>query len=581
MKTIKYILIFGFIFSTFLSCKNKPNAIADSRINDYALYDASGDFHRLSRYNDSKAIVLWVQGNGCPIVRNAITDFNAIVKDYSEKGITFFMLNSNTQDDRKETMKESTDFNFSVPVLMDQWQIIADELDIKITSEAIILHPTTREILFRGPLNNRLDYEAQKNEPTETYLRDALDAVLSDKTIQSKEEMTRGCTVTRLLKTSEDTMLTYTRDIAPILENNCIKCHHPSGIAPWAMTDYKMVSGWSSMMKQVLLARRMPPWKADPEVSEFTNSFAMDDSNARKIIRWIDTGLVYGDGGDPLKNISIDTTEWQFGEPDTIITLRPEKLPATGLIPYRYQDISLNLGKDRWLKGTEIKSTTPQALHHVVITNKLRNNKSLITDRKQRPWMDNYIALASIQGKATMLDDSVGVLLPKDMTLSFQLHYTPTGKPEEDHVKLGLYFTDKAPKEELYALSPSNNTFVIAPYAKDVKHSISDTITRAIKIYYVVPHMHYRGKSITFSVIFPNGERHTLVSIPDFNFNWQWFYKLKTPFEAPAGSIILVEGVFDNSLQNPLNPDPSKELTFGVQSTDEMLIGFFNYTLVD
>lgn len=582
MNLLYKIVFLGFIFAILISCKNEPEAVADNRLNDYALFDANGGFHRLSRYNDSKAIVLWVQGNGCPIVRNALTDFNEIVSDYKDKGITFFMLNSNTQDNRSNTSKEASDFSFPVPVLMDQQQLIADALNVTITSEAIVLHPTTREVLYRGPLNNRLDYEVQKDGPSEFFLRTALDAILSGRQPASKTAMTRGCTVTRLSNTEKDKpKLTFTNDIAPVLKDHCVQCHFPEGIAPWAMTDYKTVKGWSSMMKQVLLAKRMPPWKADPEIGSFANSFEMPDSNARKIIRWIDSGMQYGEGEDMLTTVEYPDNEWQYGEPDTIINLRPEKIRATGTIPYRYQDIPLQLGEDKWLRGTVIKSSVPKALHHVVVTDKKRNRSNPISDRKQRPWTDNYIAIASVQGKATMFDDSLGVFIPKDMTLSVQLHYTTTGKPEEDRVQIGLYFADEPPKRELYALAPSNVTLNIPAYASEVKQTISDTISKAIKIHYVAPHMHFRGKDIKFSVIFPSGERHTLISIPDFNFNWQWIYKLEKPFQAPAGSVILVEGTFDNSSQNPLNPDPSQDVTFGIQSTDEMLIGFFNYTLVE
>jgi len=154
------------IISIFLSaCNRNPKPIADSRNNDYALYDQNGDFHRLSYYNDHKAIVLFVQGNGCPIVRNALTDFHEIVSTYSEKGFVFFMLNSNLQDDREKIKKEALEFGFEVPVLVDSAQLVADELDITLTAEAIILHPTTREILYRGPINNRLNSRCKRTSP--------------------------------------------------------------------------------------------------------------------------------------------------------------------------------------------------------------------------------------------------------------------------------------------------------------------------------------------------------------------------------------------------------------------------------
>jgi len=564
------------------ACNNDPKPIADSRKKDYALYDEQGNFHRLSYYNDAKAIVLLVQGNGCPIVRNVITDFNTVVSDYTEKGVSFFMINSNLQDDKEAILKEATAFDFSVPVLKDNAQLIADELNINTTAEAFILHPTTREILYRGPINDRLDYEAQKNAPSNTFLRDALDAVIKGKRVKSQQEVTRGCTVTRRSKIEKNAPpLTYTDDIAPILVNKCATCHHENGIAPWAMTDYQTINGWSAMIKEVLLSKRMPPWKADPTIGEFRNSFALEDTNARKIISWIDNGMPLGQGADPLQAISPYSDEWKYGTPDKVITLSSEKIPATGVISYRYQNISLNLPEDKWLRGVEIKPGNAKVVHHIVVTNTNRNQKSPITDRKIRKWTDNYIALSAGADQATIFPDSTGVFVPKNSELTIQIHYTTTGKEEVDQTSIGFYYHEATPPKEFYSLSPSNNDFLIPPFGKNVPLIAQDTIQKDIKIHYVVPHMHYRGKSIKFSVVLPDGSKKTIVSVPDFSFNWQWLYQLKEPVFVPKGSVILVEGIYDNTFQNSLNPDPSQELSYGIQSTDEMLIGFFNYTLAE
>lgn len=567
------------LISMALACEQGSGPVADSRMNDYALYDANGQFHRLSYYNNSKAIVLYVQGNGCPIVRNALFDFHQIVNDYQEKGFTFFMLNSNPQDDRINTHKEAQEFEFEVPVLLDSAQLLADEFDINSTAEAIALHPVSREILFRGPINNRLDYEAQKVAPTETYLRDALDAILKGKTELGSEPTVKGCKVTRLSKLEKKDTLTYTDDIAPILKNYCARCHREGGLAPWSMSDYQTIVGWSDMIKQVLLSKRMPPWKADPQIGHFSNSFALPDSNARKIVRWIDTGMDPGTGKDPLTEVLPVSKEWQEGEPDKVITLNKEPIPATGIIAYRYQKFVLNPERDVWIRGVEIQPGNAKVVHHIVLTNTENNKKSLIVDRKTRPWTDNYIALGGGVDQVTFFPEGTGVFVPKGSELTVQLHYTPTGKPEEDQTNFGFYFHETAPETEFYALSPSNTNFTIPPFGKDVKLIVADTITRDIRIHYMVPHMHYRGKSIKVIAIRPDGSREILVSVPDYNFNWQYLYKLAEPTALPKGSVVLVEGIYDNTFQNPFNPDPSQQLHYGIQSTDEMLIGFFNYTL--
>jgi len=562
-----------------ISCDQRPKPIVDSRHNDYALYDEEGNLHRLSYYNDNKAIVLYVQGNGCPIIRNALDDLRQVIDEYTAKGVLFFMINSNIQDNREKILEESIEFNFPAPVLIDEIQLIADELDINITAEAIVLDPITREIIFRGPINDRLDYETQKETVKNHYLKGALDKILINGEVENKRIYTKGCKVTRLSKIDKNKKLSYTKDIAPILKEHCIRCHNDNGIAPWSMTDYNTVLGWSSMMKEVLISKRMPPWKADPNIGEFENSFAIDDSNVRKIIKWIDEGLTYGEGIDPLSEIKIKDQGWQAGLPDNIFTLKEEIIPASKFIPYRYQKIDLELKEDTWLRGVEIKPGNSKVVHHIVLTNTETNKQSLITSRKPLPWTDNYIALGGGADQLTIFPEGTGVFLAKKTVLTIQIHYTPIGKEVIDQTKLGFYYLDTPPEKEFFALSPSNIDFTIPPFAKNYKLTAVDSIEKDIRIHYIVPHMHYRGKSIKFKVHFPNDSLKTIVSIPDFNFNWQWLYKLKEPFPVSKGSKIIVEGIYDNTYQNPLNPDPTKELNYGIQSTDEMLIGFFNYTI--
>lgn len=562
-----------------LSCREKPRPIADSRMNDYALYDQHGNFHRFSYYNNTQGIVLYVQGNGCPMVRNSFRDYQAIANEYSSKGFEFFMINSNLQDNRASIAKEATDFQFTLPVLDDGAQILAQLLDINVTTETIVLHPTTREILFRGPVNNKFDYETQRSEATVSYLKNALNAILKGEKPISIQEAVRGCKVTLRSHLHPNASITYTKDIVPILEKHCIRCHHEGGIAPWNMSDYATISGWSQMMKQVILTKRMPPWKADPQIGNFKNNFSLPDSSAYKLIQWIENGIPFGQGSDPLIGLDIPSKEWKMGTPDTIITLHKEELPVSGVVPYRYQTINLNLGEDRWISAIEIQPSNPKVMHHILVSHDDRNGQSPIVKRPPYKWIDNFIALGGLGDQATPFPQHSGVFLSKNSTLTVQIHYTTTGKPESDETQIGLYFSEIVPEKEFYSLATANVDFVIPPLGKEVKIVATDTITKDIVLHTVVPHMHYRGKSIQFSVEYPDGSAETIVSVPDYNFNWQRLYQLTNPLSLPKGTVIKVEGIFDNTYQNPFNPDPSKQLSFGLQSTDEMLIGFFNYTL--
>ena len=573
----KYI-VFVLVFLLF-ACTDHGSAILDSGNNDYALYDERGDFHRFSYYNNSEAIVLFVQGNGCPMVRNAITDFHALVEKYKDKGFTFFMINSNLQDHREHILKEAIDFDFQIPVLEDSAQIIADELDITVTAEAIVLDPITREILFRGPINNRLDYGSSKDNATQFYLKDVLDGLLNQIELKEKKIPAKGCKVTRLRSTEEENVLTYTKDIAPLLAGKCVACHNTNGIGPWAMTNYDAINGWSAMIKEVLLSKRMPPWSIDPTIGEFQNSFALEDSSARKIIRWIDEGRVYGEGEDLLASIEPISKEWKAGIPDTSIVLKPEKIPATGIVPYRFQEFTLNLKQDTYLSKIEILPGNAKVVHHINLSVKRKKKDMAAFGRKEVKHVDNYITFSAAENQVTEYPENGGYLIEKDATILVQIHYAVTGKEEEDQTRIGLHYYDGIPEKQVHSVATSNYEFVVPPYGKDIIVKASDTTTRDIKLYYLSPHMHYRGKSIYISVEPPGGKEERIISSTDHNFNWQRFYRLKEPLIVLKGSIIRVEGVFDNTYQNRFNPDPSKELRFGRNSVDEMMIGFYNYTI--
>ncbi|MEP0265942.1 cytochrome c, partial [Dokdonia sp.] len=429
--------------------------------------------------------------------------------------------------------------------------------------------------------NNRLDYETQKSKPTETYLRDALDAILSNQIAISKQQVTRGCRVTRRRTIEKDT-LTFTKDVAPILTNHCVRCHVDGGVAPWSMTDYDKIVGWSAMIEQVMLSKRMPPWKADPTIGTFKNTFEIAEEDRRKLVRWIKDGMSYGEGDDPLK--ALTPKEALVPEttmiPDTTIVLKKEIIPANGVIDYRHQRIKLNLPEGKWLAGVTIVPGNPKIVHHATLASS--SKPKLAVDRPERQWIDNLIAVvASGTSKSTIFPNGSGIYIDKNIELIIQTHYTTIGKEEEDITKIHLYFHDEKPEKEYFSLGVFSDDFKIKPYEKSTPIIAEDKITKDVYVHSIFPHMHFRGKQMKIIATKPDGSVIDLISVPDFDFNWQLVYNYKTPILLPKGTVIKAAGIFDNSFQNPLNPDPSKEVIFGYQSSDEMFMGLVNYTIAD
>ena len=575
-KTILSLLLFSFIFS-FLSCSEKRVAkeIDDSKVSDFGLFDHLGDFHRLQYYKDASAIVLFVQGNKCPIVRKAFIDLDAIKTEYGAKNVKFFMINSNIQDNRASVKEEMADYDTDIPVLIDRHQLVADLLDIDITAECFVIDPKDWTLKYRGPINDRIGYESQKNNASNHYLKDALNQVINGTEVVSAFVNTKGCAVARLIKNEGYEELTYTEHIAPILKDNCYKCHQEGGIAPWAMNNFNTVFGWSRMIKQVLLTQRMPPWQADPEVNEFHGDLSLSQEEKRQIIAWIDGGLQKGDG-DPMASLIPDENKYSLGDPDLEIKLKKEDIPASGIIDYRMQEYAMNTDEDLYLRAVEVLPGNPNVLHHVLATIEYPEGYEFPVKQRASEWLDGIMAGWAPGGEPDIFPKGTGRLIPKGSTIHFQLHYTTSGKEESDETTLGLYFHEEKPEIEYITLGPANFEIYIQPELPHQPFTAVKKFEEDVTIFSMLPHMHYRGKSMRFTMKYPDGSEEMLLSVPAYNFNWQRFYIMKNPVFAPKGSELIVNAVFDNSDNNEFNPDPSETLYFGEQTFDEMLVGYIS-----
>ncbi len=562
------------------SCKDedkKEDQMAVT-VENIGLYDQYDEYHNLYYYDDAKAIVLYVQGNGCPMVRNGYNTFQSIHDQYIDRNITFLMVNSNSQDDREEIKIEAEEFKMDIPILVDNDQFLANNLKLNRTSEVLIINPIGWSIIYRGPIDDQLGYEGQKVEAENKYLINALDAFLDGRDIIENFIKSKGCAITIEPFVNEENDLTYTKDIAPILEAKCIWCHQPDGIASWAMTDYKTVRGWSSMMREVLLNNRMPPWQADPHYGKFQNDLSISDEQKKQIIAWIDAGKERGKGDDPLISNIAKEKVFTLGVPDTIITLDEQKIPENGLIDYRYQIIDLaSLSKDIRVKAVEILPGNPEVLHHILGTIRYKTEEEAPVKRVRGPWLDGIFMVWAPGMQPEKFPEGTARTLPKDTRLYIQSHYTTNGKEASDVSKIGLYYADKEDLTEYVSLGPADFEFQILPNKKRNEVTAVEKIDRDITLYSLFPHMHFRGKSFRYTLVNPDKSEEIILNVPNYNFNWQRQYYLKEPKSIAAGSLLKVEAVFDNSEQNPFNPKPQDTVRFGEQTKDEMMIGYFNF----
>jgi peroxiredoxin len=551
-------------------------------IGDFSLLDQNGKFHQLSWYGDQEAVVIFVQGNGCPIVRNGAHALRDTREAFESQGVVFFMLNPQIQDDRASITKEAEEFGYDFPILVDESQLVAESLGVNRTAEVFVIDPKTMTVVFRGPVDDRLNYESQKPEAKNHYLDDALTAFLANQPVASDVPAALGCIINFPTRDQhQKTEVSYTKDIAPILRDNCTTCHHAGGIASWSMTSYNMVRGWSLMMREVVMTGRMPPGQIDPHVGKPMEGVAgLTNEEKQLLIHWINAGAPQDGEEDPLAALTFDDPKYTLGEPDLILKVAPQSIPATGVIDYKYVPVELNLDKDIWVRAVEFVPGDRAVLHHVIAYLSSPADKSVRKGRADGSAQGSSVGGFAPGRQPDAFRDNSGRLIRKGSNLLLQMHYTTSGKATVDATEVGLFLHDSPPDFVMSGGVAGQRRFLIPANTKEHKLEGEQLIERDAYLYSMTPHMHYRGKYMSYTAEYPDGTSELLLSVPKYEFNWQYSYELEEPLFLPAGTRLVARGAMDNSDRNRFNPDPSKPVRFGLQTKHEMFFGFTTFRYV-
>ncbi len=553
-------------------------ATPGDRIENFRLLDQQGRSHELYYLSDAKAVVLMVQGNGCPIVRQAMPAFKDLRDQYRGQGVEFLLLNSNLQDGREAITAEAVEFGIDLPILSDETQVIGEALGIERTAEVFVIDPKSWKLVYRGAIDDRLDYEKQKPAATKRYLADAIDSIVGGKPVAVAQTQTAGCLVNfpERGRRAEHAAISYSETIAPLLQKNCVACHRTGGVAPWAMTSYEMVRGFAPMIREVVRTGRMPPWHADPHVGRFVGDRSLATQEVQTLVHWIEAGAPRGSGPDPLAGQPVAKSEWTLGTPDLVVEVPAFDVPATGVVNYQYPGLPNPVGHDAWVRAVEILPGDRSVVHHVLAG----------VQDPQSPQIERVAQIAAFGGyapgkNAFFYPDDTGVLLRKDARLLFQLHYTPNGKPAHDVTRVGYYFAEKAPSHPLHLTFLFKGSLAIPPHAKAHTETVEYIYDRPVIVYTLMPHAHLRGKASRFTAVYPDGRQEVLLNVPKYDFSWQTTYVLEQPKLLPAGTKVIFDMTWDNSAQNPANPDPDKTVHWGDQTWEEMNAGWIRFRYAD
>ncbi|HMF15794.1 MAG TPA: redoxin domain-containing protein, partial [Gemmataceae bacterium] len=542
----------------------------------FALKDTAGKTWSSADLTGKKAVVVVFIGTQCPINNAYMPRLVELDKTFGPQGVQFLAINSNDHDSAETIKAHAKKHGLPFPVLRDEGHVAADRLGARRTPEAIVLDGR-RVIHYQGRIDDRFGIGYQRPQPKRHDLAEAIKEGLAGKKVTQATTPVEGCLIARAPRPRESAAVTYSNQVARILQNKCQECHRPGQIGPMPLLSYEDSSSWAAMIREVVKSKRMPPWHADPAHGKFLNDRSLSKADSDTLLTWIENGCPKGDDKD-MPEAKKFTDGWNIGKPDAVFTMPREfTVPAKskGGVRYQYFVVPTNFEDDVWIQAAEAKPGNRAVVHHIIVY--------VAKDRKRMSSAGDGLGAGFLVAYAPG-DLGVGFPLgaakkiPKGANLVFQMHYTPNGFEQSDRSSVGLIFAKKPPEHEVRTRGIAQRFFVIPPGAKSHKVTSSTTFTQDAMLWSLLPHMHLRGRSFSYQAVFPDGKTQILLSVPQYDFNWQSNYRLEKPLHMPAGTKIECTATFDNSTGNANNPDPTRWVIWGDQTWEEMMIGFVDYT---
>jgi len=370
--------------------------------------------------------------------------------------------------------------------------------------------------------------------------------------------------------------VTYSRDIAPLIQANCQSCHRPGEAAPMVLMDYATTRPWAKAIKKSVADGSMPPWHADPNYGTFSNDRRLSAEQIAMVNKWVDSGSPEGDPKDLPKPIEW-VEGWGIGTPDYVLTMaEPYHVPAEGIIDYQNL-VMPPFPEDRWVKRLEVRPSNRNVAHHINVFRLLPNDDEK-PEEKNKKEKKEFVTGYVPGGIVTDYPDGTALFFPKGTRIILQAHYVTTGKEEVDQTSVAFIFAREPVEKQIYNVLISNYMFAIPPGDPNYEVRAQWKFLEPVTVIGTMVHMHLRGKNYTYTAKYPDGREEIVMAVPKYDFEWQMGYHFKDRPKLPARTIIEGVAYMDNSAGNPFNPDPTATVKYGPQTADEMVMGFMFYT---
>lgn len=523
----------------------------------------------LTDLGEPKLIVLVFTNTTCPLVQKYWPKLKRLDETYRSRGVQFVSVNVSDGDEISEIAQQAIDYGVEFPFVKDVDGSCVRATGVQRTPEVVILD-SKRVLRFRGRIDDQYRPGGARPQVSSDDLQNAIDELLAGREPKATETPVDGCLITLPADPEIKREVTFYQDVLPIVQAHCQECHRKGGNAPFSLVTHEEVAAHAEAIREVVADRRMPPWYASRQ-QKFINERGLNESERNTIIAWTKTGLAAGDASAAPTPLKFDDSSWEIGEPDLVVTaLETHALPAEGFVDYKHTILPYVFLQDTWISGAEIRPSNPAVVHHCNMAYVSLGEK--FSD-------ENFITGRVPGGTAFTLGEGIGFKIPAGSVIGLQIHYTTTGKVEKNRMQVGFRYPRYVVRQELRHMQITTRKFEIPPGA--AAHPVQATRTVPVDAtgLALFSHMHLRGKDMTFKALFPDGREETLLSIPNYNFDWQQNYRWAPGVQKfPQGTKIEVTAHFDNSKFNPYNPDPTQAVRFGPQTVHEMMYGFFFYT---
>jgi len=581
------------------------NRMVGQRMADFKANDAAtGKSLSLYGFRGKRAVVLVFLGTDCPVANLYAPRVEELSHAFRDRGVAFLGLNANAHETAAQVAAHAKEHGLTFPVLKDEGNRVADMALVERTCEVLVLDGLAM-VRYRGAIDDQYSPGTRKPGAEHHYLRDALEEVITGGRVEIKATTASGCLLDRVdprptplaagnaprvrpaaavivaARAAKDESeesnvgpVDYAKDVAPIIQKKCQSCHRPGEVGPFPLLTYDDVRRHAAMTREVVDDRRMPPWHADPRHGRFQNDRSLTSRERAAILAWVDQGTPLGDP----KIIPAPRTfpeGWTIGTPDVVFeTPEPFVVPAQGTVEYVHVRVPTRFKEDVWVQAAEARPGDRTVVHHIVV---YVDDHALSPSGIRGRRADAHLCGFAPGDMPSVYPAGSAKKIPAGSDLILQIHYTPTGTMRTDRSRVGLIFSKAPVEHRAHTLGIAQPRFEIPAGAGSHPVASSHTFGEDVHLLSFMPHMHLRGKDFRYEATFPDGRKETLLSVPAYDFGWQSYYTLAEPLALPKGTRIDCFAHFDNSAQNPYNPDPTRSVRWGEQTWQEMMIGYVDY----